>query len=88
MFRYGGAEFLICLPETEQEDAHTLIERLREGLAAAPIRLTSGEEIAVTASFGVACLARDKPLDDAIHQADHALLRAKQEGWDRVCVWA
>lgn len=87
MFRYGGEEFLICLPDTAQEVAGSLVERLREALAATPIRLTNGDQIQVTASFGIACLAPDKQLDDAIHQADHALLRAKQEGRDRVRIW-
>ena len=87
MFRYGGEEFLICLPDTGPDEAGALIERLRESLAANPIRLTNGEEIRVTASFGVACLAPDEELDAAIHQADHALLCAKQSGRDRVCVW-
>ena len=87
MFRYGGEEFLICLPDTNQNDAAALIERLREAVAATPIRLSNGEEVCVTASFGVACLAPDKQLDDAIHQADTALLRAKQEGRDRVRIW-
>ncbi len=38
LFRYGGEEFLICLPDTNLEAGHEMIDRLREELGSLPRR--------------------------------------------------
>lgn len=88
MFRYGGEEFLICLPDTDMTDAEPLLNRLRERLANNIISLPSHGEIKITASFGVAAMAPDDEVALAIERADHALLCAKSKGRNRVCVWS
>ena len=55
VFRYGGEEFVICTPGLSQEEALILAERLRQGIAENPVS-HDGEEIHVTASFGIATL--------------------------------
>ncbi|MBI5331922.1 MAG: diguanylate cyclase [Betaproteobacteria bacterium] len=85
--RYGGEEFLILLPNTDLENAASLLNRIREKLADNPIRVESGHEIPLTASFGVTHMAREEALEEAVEHADHALLAAKAQGRNKVCVW-
>jgi diguanylate cyclase (GGDEF)-like protein len=87
IYRYGGEEFLFSLPDAEQDEVEAVIERLRAGLAEHPITLPDGEQLYVTASFGIACLTVASSVEDTIQAADHALLCAKAEGRNRICFW-
>ncbi len=87
IFRYGGEEFLICLPDTSLTDAQSLIDRLRLCIQQRTWTITREADIAITASFGLSLIADDKPLEDIITEADHALLCAKSKGRNQVCVW-
>jgi diguanylate cyclase len=88
IYRYGGEEFLICLPGSPTKDAVLVVERIRAGLESLPIRLPSGETMYVTASFGLAEMHPRRPVEDAIADADMALLRAKENGRNRVETWS
>jgi diguanylate cyclase (GGDEF)-like protein len=87
--RLGGEEFCALLPLGAPGDVATaaaVAERLRAGLAAAPLRWQGGE-LALTASFGVALpAAGDAAGEIALARADAELYRAKAEGRNRVCV--
>lgn len=87
LFRYGGEEFLVCMPNTPLNDAEAVFNRLREGLAMLAIPLDASTNLRVTASFGVTLLLPDAPVEQSIERADHALLCAKNNGRNRVCVW-
>jgi diguanylate cyclase len=87
VFRYGGEEFLLCLPNTTLIDAELLLDRMRLELAAMPIDLGKGNIVRITASFGVAELLPAEHHDFSIDRADHALLCAKAKGRNRVCSW-
>ena len=87
VFRYGGEEFLICLPGSPIKDAALVIERVREGLQQLHIRMPNGDTIHVTASFGLAEMHPRHDVEDAIANADMALLRAKEMGRNRVELW-
>lgn len=87
LFRYGGEEFLFCLPNIEPGDAHALMDRLRQELALFPVEIKGKEPIHTSASFGIAMMNVDEPVEDAIEKADHALLCAKAGGRNRVCLW-
>lgn len=76
--RFGGDEFCIILPETDQEQAVAVANRVRKSLTASVLRLDADIEISITASFGIASY----PLhglnkDDLIRQADAAMYRVK-----------
>jgi diguanylate cyclase (GGDEF)-like protein len=82
--RYGGEEFLIILPETDFDGASNLAERLRTDLVQRVIE-TQGNEIRITASFGVSSFGRATPdekisPDSLIAKADTFLYQAKEEG--------
>jgi diguanylate cyclase (GGDEF)-like protein len=87
IYRYGGEEFLICLPGNPMKDAALVVERIREGLEHLPIRLPSGDACQVTASFGLAELDQRRPVEESIACADMALIRAKENGRNRVEIW-
>lgn len=70
--RWGGEEFVILLPEANEEEGVRVAERLRAGL----------NRLGLTASFGVAVYRGD--LQDLFQRADRALYRAKGEGKNRV----
>jgi len=87
IYRYGGEEFLFCLPDADQDEAHSIIERLCISLREYPIPTANGESLSITASFGIACMLDEDPIEDTIRSADHALLYAKTQGRNRVCCW-
>jgi diguanylate cyclase (GGDEF)-like protein len=77
--RYGGEEFVVMLAERGLEDAARCAEHVRATLA-----METAGDIAVTISAGVAFHAPGESLDELLHRADLALLRAKALGRDRV----
>lgn len=88
IFRYGGEEFLICLPETQMEEAELILNRIRAELATHTNPLPDGNStVSITASFGIAAMNSKMSIQDAVNMADHALLCAKATGRNRVCVW-
>lgn len=87
IFRYGGEEFLLCLPNISADAAVAAMDRIREGLAKLAIALPDGETIHITASFGVAPVSVDRSVEENINVSDQALFCAKVEGRNRVCLW-
>jgi len=87
IYRYGGEEFLICLPGSPMKDAMVVLERIRAGLERLPIRLPNGETLYVSASFGLAEMHARRPVEEAIAEADMALIRAKENGRNRIEMW-
>jgi diguanylate cyclase (GGDEF)-like protein len=80
--RYGGEEFLVLLPATDQEGAVQLGQAIRGAIAA--ITLPNFDR-PITASVGVALLPQDG--GDAVtlfRSADRALYAAKRDGRDRL----
>jgi diguanylate cyclase (GGDEF)-like protein/PAS domain S-box-containing protein len=85
--RWGSDEFAVLVENagTVQEVAE-IAERLVGAIAAEPFRV-AGQQIALTASVGVA-LADVDPPDLVLRNADVAMSRAKDTGGDRVEVYA
>lgn len=88
--RYGGEEFIICLPDTSREQSGLITERMRSEIAGLRINLpdNSTAPVSVTASFGIASCVENciGNTDSIIKMADDALYRAKAEGRNRVCL--
>lgn len=84
--RMGGEEFAVIMPDTEKKTALSVGERLREAIAATPMKIGEGKEINVTASFGVASVNHesDKSPSSILERADAALYRAKNGGRNKV----
>ncbi|HEX8988079.1 MAG TPA: diguanylate cyclase [Rhodocyclaceae bacterium] len=86
IFRYGGEEFLICLPNIAMDEAATAMERVRQDVESSDIPV-AGRTLRVTASFGVAQLCPELSIEESIEMADHALFCAKANGRNNVCRW-
>jgi diguanylate cyclase len=87
IFRYGGEEFLFCLPNISVDVATTAMDRVRAELEESLVVLGDGTEVHVTASFGVTPFLPDISLEENIETADRALFCAKAQGRNRVCRW-
>jgi diguanylate cyclase (GGDEF)-like protein len=85
--RYGGEEFAVLLPGTDQEGGRILAERLREAIEAAEV-FFEGERVAFTVSLGVAQLTAEvAEYKQLIERADRALYASKKGGRNRVTVY-
>lgn len=85
LFRYGGDEFVLLLPQSTREEATTIAGRILSAVADTP--LGGNPPMTVTLSIGVAALAQDATSPDTLFErADARLLEAKRRG--RSCVVA
>jgi diguanylate cyclase (GGDEF)-like protein len=83
VYRYGGEEFLVLLPEQSLETAALAAERLRAAVESLAIPHPAGG--VVTISAGVAGLDNPECRPDEVFElADQALYRAKEGGRNRV----
>jgi two-component system, cell cycle response regulator len=81
--RYGGEEFCVLLPDTNEEGATVWAERIRTALSAASFQ-AGGKRVPLSASFGVAQRSDDVVnSNELLHRADQAMLVAKQSGRNR-----
>ncbi|WP_046212489.1 histidine kinase N-terminal 7TM domain-containing diguanylate cyclase [Paenibacillus wulumuqiensis] len=86
--RYGGDEFIICMPGASVTEAYELAELIRSRIAGSEL-LVDGETMRISSSFGVASVQvtpgdRETSVQQLIRQADQALYAAKRMG--RNCV--
>lgn len=81
VFRYGGEEFAIILPETSIDEASNLAERIRERVS----KYDFGIDRQITISGGVAEFPSDSTDEsDLIQKVDERLYRAKDRGRNRI----
>lgn len=80
-FRYGGDEFVIVLPETDRKEAMAHAARLHAELMRSQFVLSTGLQLQVSASVGVATAPQD---GDTIHgiigAADSRMYQVKTHG--------
>ncbi len=79
LFRYGGEEFVVLLPETDLKGVKNLAERIRRNIEALNC-VCNGKHIKMTASFGIATLNIDENEESFFIRADKALYKAKDGG--------
>lgn len=87
VFRYGGDEFLISLPDADLHITQVVIDRIREGIATLAFATDRPKTISTTASFGITQLDSDVSVEESINRADTALYAAKTSGRNGSCVW-
>jgi diguanylate cyclase (GGDEF)-like protein len=81
--RYGGEEFLLVLPDTANDAATRMLDRLRAIIADLDWSAFS-PGMQVTISAGVATLRADENEDTFLARADSALYAAKARGRNRI----
>ena len=84
--RWGGEEFALVLTGTGSVGGARLAERARVAIEACQVAMPTGEEVSVTASFGVASYPDSRELGELLAAADSALYEAKRAGRNRVAV--
>lgn len=79
IYRYGGEEFVVIIPNIVNQDAYHIGERLRENVK---------ETSSVTVSVGISHYKESSDtLQSLIENADKAMYQAKRMGRDRVVVY-
>src|SRR5512135_726477 len=85
--RYGGEEFVFLLPETNQEGAWQVADRLRAVVNDTPID-AGDKKVAISVSLGVAELDEEcVDIQALVRRADKALYVTKETGRGQVTAW-
>jgi len=86
VYRYGGEEFLLILPNQSLHGGHVSAERLRSAVEGLDIPHDASPTKRVTVSIGLAALSgnQGKTIATWLEDADAALYRAKRAGRNRV----
>ncbi|OGQ99398.1 MAG: diguanylate phosphodiesterase [Deltaproteobacteria bacterium RIFOXYD12_FULL_55_16] len=85
--RYGGDEFVILLPETSKEQAHTVVNRVIDSVAALNIMTPEGFKIQCTISIGMAMYPEHgHNAKDIFLVADNMMYKVKGEGKNSLAV--
>ncbi|WP_141100868.1 GGDEF domain-containing protein [Roseateles aquatilis] len=86
--RWGGEEFGLVLPATDEPGATRLVDQIREAVATLKLCDGEGRPFSLTVSAGIAVAQRGASLngDQIFMRADRALYRAKDGGRNRVQV--
>ena len=88
VFRYGGEEMVITLPDQDLNSTLTVAEKIREGIELLGIEHKGTSNGILTISCGVAAFDMEKlenRWEDILEDADKALYRAKAAGKNRAC---
>lgn len=85
IFRYGGEEFAVILPETSLDGAKEVAEKIRQNIEALQI-VAHEKSIHCTISAGVSIYDNTQPADvnTVIAQADSKLYEAKNSGRNKI----
>jgi diguanylate cyclase (GGDEF)-like protein len=84
IYRYGGEEFLLVLPNRTIDEAARGADRFRRTVA--EVTLNADLPAPATLSAGVAEVLPGESVENVIGRADKALYRAKRGGRDRLVV--
>jgi diguanylate cyclase (GGDEF)-like protein len=84
--RFGGDEFCLMFPHVGADEAAQAVERIRFALQDMRILLPGGQELSVTATFGMADFdpAVHRTGQDLFEAADQALYEGKTLGRNRL----
>ena len=82
--RFGGEEFIFCLPEVNCCEANDVVERIRLCVEKEIFEIGDDEAIRITCSFGVSHFNRNTPHAEALSYADVSLYKAKGAGRNKV----
>ncbi|MGX7744282.1 GGDEF domain-containing protein [Rhodopseudomonas parapalustris] len=81
--RYGGEEFLLLLPNTDEREARLILERLRMIVAELDWSAFS-PSMTVTLSAGVTTMTLQETAESVLSRADQALYEAKHGGRNKI----
>jgi diguanylate cyclase (GGDEF)-like protein len=84
--RFGGEEFVVLMPDTDELGARRTAEAIRQRVAAEVFALAGGRQLRLTISIGAATVADGTAVaaEALLRRADDALYEAKRGGRNRV----
>lgn len=80
--RWGGEEFVLIQPHTDQEACKMFCENIRAGIG----RRSFCDSVKITCSFGIAEYKSGEAEQTLLKRADAAMYRSKQEGRNRISI--
>lgn len=92
VFRYGGEEFVVLLPNSTVQGAESVANRICELIS--ELKITGVEHEQITVSIGLADLRKDlldeveEISDELMRKSDQAMYLAKKQGKNKVCVYS
>lgn len=81
--RWGGEEFLLLCPETNEQGSGEIAERIRKTTEMTEV----ADGVKVTISVGVASHHTEDTLDNILNRVDKAMYHAKENGKNQVTIW-
>lgn len=87
VYRFGGEEFAVLLPHTDESHARVVADRIREHIRTISVNC-GNRDVSVTTSCGVAQRLTDEAANQWLARADEALYRAKDHGRNCTRVFA
>ncbi|WP_457625910.1 diguanylate cyclase [Persephonella sp.] len=87
IFRYGGEEFLVIIPATNEKSFEKTLEKIRKNVEKEKIKVNA-DKVSFTVSIGgvIVKSADLLPLSQIIKEADRLMYRAKKSGKNKVVV--
>ena len=95
IFRFGGEEFCVIMPDTSEDKSRKVAARLLRmarqiSRQDATVHPTNAKNQPLTISIGMSSLTKsdgETSFKELIHEADTALYAAKETGRDRFCTF-
>lgn len=85
--RFGGEEFIVLLPMSEEAEVITIAEGMRRLINEDEIIFDEGNSVKYTISIGIAMFKdSDEKIQEIIKRADNALYKAKDAGRNQVSI--
>lgn len=81
IFRWGGEEFIILLPETSLKNTYNVAEKVRKSIEQNDFKI--GTDF-ITVSLGIGEYIIKESIEQFVSRVDNALLKAKSSGRNRV----
>lgn len=88
VFRFGGEEFVVLLPNTNSNQAKKMAEKLRRTFETMVFKpKNSKKAVHKTISIGIAKYEENISINELIEMADEAMYRAKKNGKNRIYIF-
>jgi len=84
--RFGGEEFILLFPDTEELQGYELVEEIRKTVAETQFKIGDNLSLQFSFSAGVAECKPSANLEEVIESTDSKLYQAKQSGRNKVIV--
>lgn len=92
-FRFGGEEFVILMPKTNENEAFKISDSIREAISKHPFMVKDDkgyikyQDVKITISLGITKIVDNDTVDKCIERADKAIYYSKKSGKNKTCVY-